>query len=338
MVALYLHCAVHLAEQPLRLAHRVAQRLAYQGCVLVLSDGESYRVVGAWVKHHFKRQPVGVGHNAFLVALLVEQLHVPSVQCPEEERTRRRAALHLHRLVRPVQLFAPSVTIYEVVAFVAPHGHGGRGDLLPVHLCRHHVVELRHLCVVEVARVGHEAHQDGLVLLRGHLRGVLQPCGEVLVHQGGVAHLAVFLVFALQRPRVLGQAARPFVVVEALHGLADLVPETGGLAAEGLALGAAVLNQAAYGVEHDGVGVVHRAHVHRKVASVGQREVFEPPCGLRRVLDQALQHVVLGRLAGVAHLLDDRFLEAVGKAVVGYQRRSVATGTANHLDVLAVMG
>ena len=341
MVALELPDAIHAPEQPLRLALSVAQGLADEGGAFVLADGKANGVTAASVEHHHHRQPVVVRGPICPIRLirpllLIQQLHIPTVHRPEEQRACRCAALHLHLASGTVFLRSVAAGKDKVVALVAPHRHRRGRDFLPVHLLGHHVVEPRHLLVVEVAWVAHEGDEHRLLVLVGHLRGILRAVLVGFVDEAGVALGQITLVFALKASGVGRQRVRPFRQVEFLHRLADFVPEARGTGAEGLAFRIAAIHQAAHGLKHDGVGVVFPPFVGGQMAVVVNHVALEILRGRRRVLNQALQHILPGLLARVAHALHDGLLIAVGHRVVGHQRGRVAASAAHHLDVATV--
>ena len=314
----------------------VAQSLFDKLRRFVCADGIADRVLAANVDHRNDRRTVVVNRHAFFVGCLIHKFHIPAVKRPELQRVNRCFALHLHSLVVAVCRDTVTACVYDIVEFVAPHGDGTGTDFLPHHLFGQHVVEARHLFVVEVARVAHQNHQSALLVVVGNLRGVLVLCLVCLVYEAFRAFVDIFLVFALEASRVGWQGVRVNLGVKGLHTLRNLIPEARRRMSQSRTLRMAVGDKLPDAVENDGVGVILAPFVRREVTAALDDVFVKEMCRLRRLLNAVFNGVCLGCPVRIGHQLQNLRLEPVRKAVESHQRRCARTASADNVDVATV--
>ena len=251
VVALQLQRLVPCTEQFPGVPDGVAQRLAYQCRALMVADGVSYRVLAAGVQHNHDGLAVVVG--GFLVSpcltvhlfvhrlpLLVDQFHVPSVQCPIGHGGLRSLALVLHLKGVP----------QDSGTALVPQGGGLHH--LPVSVHRDRTLDFRFpqyggylvilfhdLCVIQVHMLGKQLVHDRLVLLVPYQGG--GRVALVLVHQSDEAFRFILVHFTLERlsrrRKFVGIAGVAFAVPhfqQIVHHLTQPVPyvETGSATSE----------------------------------------------------------------------------------------------------------
>ena len=251
VVTLQLQRLVPCTEQFPGVLDGVAQRLAYQRRALMVADGISYRVLAAGVQYHHDGLAVVDGGRlvspcltvhlfVHRLPLLVDQFHVPSVQCPIGHGGLRSLALVLH---------LEGVPQRGGTALV-PQGGGFHHLPVPVHRDRtldfrfpqyggYLVILFHDLCVVQIHVLGKQLVHDRLVLLVPYQGG--GRVALVLVHQSDEAFRLILVHFTFERlsrrRKFVGIAGVAFAVPhfqQIVHHLTQPVPyvETGSATSE----------------------------------------------------------------------------------------------------------